>query len=601
MTEIITSFAGIALLTACSLWVAWRVRLPAIVFLLLSGLVVGPGLGWLDPDALLGDLLFPLVSLSVAVILFEGSMTLRFRDLAGLGGTVRNLVTIGTIVSWGISSAIVHYAVGFDIKVALLFGAVVVVTGPTVIVPILRTVRPNRNIASVLRWEGIIIDPIGALLAVLAFDFYISAEGGGALASVLELFLRVVLTGSIIGVVAGLCLGQALKRYLIPDYLRSPIVLLLVFVAFAAAENFAHESGLLAVTLFGITLANVKGIEVDDILDFKESLSVLLIGGLFILLAARIDPTGLLEVGWGAPLVLAGVMLVSRPIAVFVSSLGSTLTYSERLLIAWVGPRGIVCAAVAAIFAIKLEAIDAPGASLFVPLAFLIIIGTVVIQSLTAKPVAHWLGVRDPAPAGFLIVGGGRIARTLASALATLELRVIVADSNWVDLSQARMDGVETYFGSPVSEHADRYLDLSGIGNLLCLTGRTNLDVVATLHFRSLSQRIFELPAAYEDGRSDKHRVSKRLRGARLFDPDMSYERMEALLDDGAEVRSTTLTDEYGFSDYQETYGDRFLVLFIIDNDDRLHVVTDQASVDPESGEKLISLVSADPDTGEMA
>jgi NhaP-type Na+/H+ or K+/H+ antiporter len=599
MTETISIFAGIGFLTACSLWVAWWVRLPAILFLLLSGLVVGPGLGWLDPDQLLGDLLFPLVSLSVAVILFEGSMTLRFQDLRELGGTVRNLVTIGAAISWAVTSVIVHFVVGFDVKVALLFGAVVVVTGPTVIVPMLRTVRPNANISSVLRWEGIIIDPIGALLAVLAFNFYVSTEAENAYASVAALFVQIVAVGSGLGIAAGFALGSVLKRYLIPDYLRSPMTLLLVFVVFALAENLAHESGLLAVTVFGIALANRKGVEVDDILDFKESLSVLLIGGLFILLAARIEIGGLLQMGWSAFLVLGGVMFVSRPLAVFASSLGSNLTYRERLLIAWIGPRGIVCAAVAAIFAIKLEAINSPGAELFVPLAFLVIIGTVVIQSLTAKPVAHWLGVRDPAPSGFLILGSNRVGRALASALAREKIRVIIADSHWYDLSQARMEGVETYFGNPVSEHADRYLDLSGIGNLLCITGTSNMDVLASLHFRTLTQRTYELPTVGESDRADKHRAAARLRGERLFSAEITYEQFEQWLDGGAEIRATTLTEEFDIAAYRQTYGERFMSLFVVEESGRLRVVTDQAELAADAGTKLISLIK--PETEQSA
>ncbi|MBD3648447.1 MAG: sodium:proton antiporter, partial [Pseudomonadales bacterium] len=381
-------------------WAAWVVRLPAILFLLLLGIVAGPVVGWLNPDRLFGDLLFPLVSLSVAVILFEGSMTLKFEELRGIGSTVRNLVTVGALITWLVTSITVYYAIDFDPKLALLFGAMVVVTGPTVITPMLRSVRPNSRIADVLRWEGIVIDPLGALLAVLAFDFYISTESRTALGSIGILFAQIAIMGSVLGIVAGLVLGQLLKRYLIPDHLRSVMTLLLVFVVFTLAEAVQHEAGLLAVTVFGITLANQKGVEIDDILDFKESLSVLLISGLFIILAARVDLDALLALGYASVVVLLSVMFLARPAAVFVSTAGSKLTFRERLLIAWIGPRGIVCAAVAAIFALRLEEMGRPEADLFVPLVFLIIIGTVIVQSASAKYIAHWLAVRDPAPRG---------------------------------------------------------------------------------------------------------------------------------------------------------------------------------------------------------
>jgi NhaP-type Na+/H+ or K+/H+ antiporter len=491
----------------------------------------------------------------------------------------------------------VHKLIGFDYKLSILFGAVVVVTGPTVIVPMLRTVRPNKRIADILRWEGIVIDPLGALMAVLAFNFYISTQVGDAAESILQLFLAIVAVGVVLGGIAGFGLGAMLKRYLIPDYLRSPLTLLLVFVVFAVAEGLEHESGLLAVTVFGMTLANQKDLDVDDILDFKESLSVVLIGGLFVILAARIDLIALLSVGYEALLLLAGVMFIARPVSVFISSLGSDLSLQERLLLSWIGPRGIVCAAVAAVFAIRLVEIDARGAEMFVPLAFLIIIGTVVLQGTTSKYVAAWLGVRDPAPSGFLVVGGGRVGRMLAVALHEQGIRVLVADSDWENVSQARMEGLETYFGNPVSEHADRYLDLSGIGKVISLSGRTNFDVVASLHFRSIfgARNAYELPTAAEGEKTDKHRVSAKLRGQRMFGEEITYNMLLGWLIAGAAVRVTPLSEEYGFEQYVETFADRFITLFAIDSSDRLHVLTTGADLTPEAGWKLISLVKPAP------
>ncbi len=589
----LTTIAGIGFLAALANWVAWWLRLPAILFLLLSGLIVGPALGWLNPDQLFGELLFPLISLSVAVVLFEGSMTLRFSELAGIGKTVRNMVTIGALVTWGISSLLVHHFIGFEYKLAFLFGAVVVVTGPTVIVPMLRTVRPNKKIAEILRWESIVIDPLGALLAVLAFNFYLSAVAETSSDSIVLLFLTIAGVGVGLGLFAGFSFGFALKRYLLPDYLRSPMTLLLVFVVFAIAELLEHESGLLAVTVFGMTLANQKDLDVDDILDFKESLSIVLIGGLFVVLAARIDFQALLSVGYGAVILLAGVMFVARPVSVLISSFGSGLTWQEKILISWIGPRGIVCAAVAAAFAIRLVEIDEAGAATFVPLAFLIIIGTVVIQGTTAKYLAHWLGVRDPAPSGFLIVGGGRVGRMLASALKSLELRVVVADSDWDNISQLRMEGLETYFGNPVSEHADRYLDMSGIGKVISLSGRTNFDVVASMHFRSIfgARNAYELPSASEATRAEKHRISHRLRGQRMFGDPVTYNLLLGWLAADAKVKTTMLSDEYGLTMYQEHYGDRAILLFLVDPADRVHVVTSDSKLDPAAGWKLVSLV----------
>ena len=587
------ALAGIGLLAAVAQWAAWRVRLPAILFLLVFGILAGPVAGLVNPDALFGDLLFPIISLSVAVILFEGALTLKLSELKEIGTTVRNLVTIGALITWVITSVIAHLAIGFDYDMAFLFGAMVVVTGPTVIVPMLRTVRPVKRVADILRWEGIIIDPIGALLAVLAFDFYIASQSSDVFIDILALFLKVIGIGVGVGIVFGFGLSHILRKHWLPEYLRSPFTLLMVFVAFALSETMLHESGLLAVTIFGMIVANQRGVDVDDILDFKESLSLLLISGLFIVLAARIDLAGFVAVGWGSILVVAGIILIARPISVFVSSIGSDLSFSEKAIVSWIGPRGIVCAAVAAIFALKLEQEGAPGANLLVPLAFLVIISTVVLQSLTSKPLAVFLGVRDPAPSGYLIVGGGRVGRMIAQTLAANGVRVVIADSDWDHISQARMDGIETYFGNPISDHADRYLDLSGIGNLISLSGRANFDVLAAMHYRREfgSEHLYELPTSAEGQQNGKHRIGKRLRGKHLFGEDVTHNQVLGHLRDNWVTKETGLTLEFGLEQYLSKYADKALILFAIDPSDRLRLITDADDWQPDAGWKVISLV----------
>ncbi len=590
--------ALIGFLTAMAQWVALRLRLPAILFLLLFGMAIGSGFGLLKPDELFGDLLFPVISLSVAIILFEGSLTLKRSELAEIGSTVRNLVTIGVAVTWLVTTTIAYF-VGIELPIAILFGALVVVTGPTVIVPMLRTVRPTRPVANILRWEGIVIDPIGALAAVLAFNLIVSATLSDATQSIATIFAIIVVVGTGLGVAAGFALGFILRKDYLPEYLRSPFTLLMVCAVFAISEAIEHESGLLAVTVFGIVLANYRGIDVHDILNFKESIVILLIGGLFILLAARIDGDALIALGPAAFVILAGIIFVARPLAVFASSIGSDLTFNEKLLISWIGPRGIVCAAVAAIFALRLENLGVSGADQLVPLAFIVIIGTVVLQSLTSKPIANMLGVRDPAPTGFLVVGGGRIGRMLARQIADLDLRVVVADSDWDNISQARMDGLETYFGNPVSEHADRYLDLSGIGNLIALSGRVNVNVVNSLHFKPLfgEKNLYELPSSAEGMQDEKHRISGLLRGHRLFGEDETHNQVLGLMNQGWLPRTTPITEEFTFGDYLSTYENRTLPLFAQDASGRLRVVTDGSTWQPEAGWKVIALVAAEDST----
>jgi len=591
--EILISLAGIGVLGIACQWLAWWAKLPAILFLLLSGLVVGPVTGILKPDDLFGDLLFPMVSLSVAIILFEGSLTLRIDEIRGSGSVVRNLISIGALITWLITSAATYFMLAFPFEISLLFGAVVVVTGPTVIMPMLRTVRPNAKIANILRWEGIAIDPLGALLAVLVFDFIISRQSGNAFTSVAFAFGGIVLFGTLIGIVAAWLLGLVLRRHYVPEYLRNVLTLTLVFAVYGFADFIEHESGLLAVTIMGMTLANMDDTNIDDILDFKESLSVLLISGLFIILAARIEFYQFSQIGWQAISILIVIMLLARPLAVWVSSWNSDLSFNEKFLISWIGPRGIVAAAVASVFALRLEEAGYPDAVFLVPLTFLVIIGTVVIQSATAKQFAIWLNVREPEPDGVLLIGAGNVARAIGKALQDHNFKVVLTDSNWENTSFARMEGLITYYGNPISEHAERNLDLVGVGRMLAMSGRGNLDTLASLRFRAdFGQKgVFELKTTRENIIDDKHKISTRHRGYQLFGDDVTHGVLASWLRNGAEIRSTQLSDAFNFEQYMEKYEGLIIPLFAIDKKRRLHFFVVEETFKPEPDWIVASLI----------
>ncbi|MDH4319146.1 MAG: sodium:proton antiporter, partial [Desulfobulbaceae bacterium] len=325
--SIAITLAAIIVLGSLCQWAAWKVKLPAIIFLLLSGILAGPVFGLLQPDLLLGDLLFPFVSLSVAVILFEGSLTLRFREIKGMGRIVWNMVTYGMLITLIITTLVTHWAIGLSWNLSLLFGTISVVTGPTVIVPILRTVRPNAKIANILRWEGIVIDPIGASLAVLVYEFIIAGGDTEAWSHTLHAFGLIVAAGILLGLIGGYLFGLLLKHHLLPEYLHNITTLSLVFGAFTLSNILAHESGLVCVTVMGILLTNMKGVDIEEILDFKESLSILLISVLFILLAARMDFADFRELGINAVLVLLAIQFLARPLNIMASTFGSSLTW----------------------------------------------------------------------------------------------------------------------------------------------------------------------------------------------------------------------------------------------------------------------------------
>ncbi|HAG92525.1 MAG TPA: sodium:proton antiporter, partial [Gammaproteobacteria bacterium] len=389
-TSLVMSFALIGVLGLACQWIAWRLRLPAILFLLITGIIAGPGVHWLDPDALFGDMLFPLVSMAVAVILFEGSLTLKFTEIQGMENVVWRILTVGVLTSWVSISVFTGWLLDLDWHLALLFGSMVIVTGPTVIVPMLRSVRPTARITNILRWESILIDPLGALLAVLVFNFIVAqSSGGNEWLAVMLLFFKILAIGAALGCGAGYLCGWLLRNEVVPSYLQNVFVLISVLAVFAVSDTLEHESGLLAVTVMGIWLANMRGVQTEGILDFKESLSILLISGLFIILAARVNLGDLVTLSWQALAILAFVHFIARPLKIVSATVGASLSWQEKTMISWIGPRGIIAAAVSALFALRLSQLGFEGADLLVTLTFVVIIGTVVFQSLTAKPLAR--------------------------------------------------------------------------------------------------------------------------------------------------------------------------------------------------------------------
>ncbi len=391
------------------------------------------------------------------------------------------------------------------------------VTGPTVIKPLLRAMHPKTEIANVLHWEGIILDAVGAILTILVFQFIVSAEHARQAISVT--FASMVVTGVLTGAAGAWLLALLLRHHLIPHYLHHVFSLVLVLMVFALSNTIQHESGLLAVTLMGLMLANMKQVDIEDILFFKESLSVMLISVLFIVLAARLEFAPLLDIGWAALGLLAVIMLLARPAAVLTSTLGSSLNWRARALLCWVAPRGIVAAAVSALLALRLEELGHAQAELLVPLTFLVIIGTVFVQGVTARPLARWLKVMEPEPRGVLIVGANQVARAVARVLKDQGFSVKVTDTGWENISAARMEGLDTYFGRVVSEHADLHMDLVGIGKLLAMSPHSSLNALACGRFKSEfgPENIFRLQTSEEHETTVQKSDPPLLRGTTAF------------------------------------------------------------------------------------
>ena len=550
MNEPLLAFAGLAALCGICQWLAWRFLLPSILFLLTAGILVGPIFELFDPDAFLGDLLFPFVSVAVAIILFEGGLTLKLRDIRGHGAVVTRLISVGVLITWVLLTVASHYIFDISWSLALVFGSICVVSGPTVVKPLLRSVRPSDKVGHILNWEGILIDPVGVFLALLVFDFVLLTQPGGGgsgagYGGIALILVKLVAIGTAVGVGAGWASAYALRRYLIPDYLVNVTILVTVVCAFVLSETLQHESGLLAVTIMGVWLANKKGVHVEELLHFKEDLSVLLISGLFIVLAARIDIGVIPQYGLQILLLLAVAQFLIRPLNVWVCTIGSGLSTSERAFIGWIAPRGIVAAAVSSLFVLRLEEIGMAKVELLVPLVFSMIIGTVVFQSLTARPLAARLGISNPEPNGVLFFGANDIAIALATALREESVRVMLSDTSWRNVRQARQAGLEAYHGNPTSGHAAENLDLQGIGKLVAVSSNSDTNALAGMHFRKSfgSNAVFTLGGASDDDAYERFSTANRNRANPLFEATLSHAGLARRLREG-EIRRLTLRDE---------------------------------------------------------
>lgn len=592
--DITLTLACLAAVSILCQWISWWVKLPAILFLILAGMFAGPIFGWLDPDQLFGEFLFPFVSLSVAIILFEGSLTLVVSEIRGLTKVIQRLTLVGAATTLVIVCFATRFFMELPWSICLLFGSLMVVTGPTVVVPMLRTIRPNSNISSVLRWEGIIIDTVGALCAVVVYEFLVSSLQGGGLVNSLIVFGQMLFIGFFFGLAGGWLLGVALRKYWLPEYLHNLATLATVTSVFAVSNTLQHESGLLAVTVMGMLLANTKGVNIKEILNFKESLTLVFISGLFIILAARIDGNDLLMLGWGGVAVFLIVQFVARPAAVFLSTLRSQLDWRERFMIAWIGPRGIVAAAVAALFALRLAEEGFEYANYLVPLTFLVILGTVIFQSATAGALARLLGVADPEPNGFLIIGANPVARAIGLALKQNGMRVIVTDSSWDNISAARMEGLETYFGNVVSEHADRNLDLIGLGYVLAISPQRDLNVIACMRYRNEfgSSNVFTILTSQDKKLDSKHQASWEHRGNILFSSEATFGKMASLLAKKHSVHTTMLTETFDFERYLELWPDA-MFLFAVDPKNKVQIFHVGSTIKPTAGWKVISLIDS--------
>ncbi|MGI8727505.1 MAG: cation:proton antiporter [Solirubrobacterales bacterium] len=519
------ALVGILALAVGGSLVADRLGVPSIVILLVAGLVVGPILGVLDPDALLGDLLFPFVTLAVGVILFEGGLLLNLDEVdKDVASVVRRLLTIGAVVTFAGSTAGAYYILGLELRVSTLLGAILVVSGPTVVLPLMRAIKPRGRVAKTMKWEGVFMDPVGALLAVVVYEIILAGEGAPSFGEAASQLAYSGAVGIGVGIIAAIILIAALRTYEIDESLQPATTLMMVIAAVAVSDAWREESGLIAAILMGMVVANQTRVPVQRITEFKETLGLLLTSVLFIILAARLSISDLeAALGLKEFVFLAALVVVVRPLGVLLATLPSRHTWRERAFLASMAPRGVVAAAVASLFGLQLVEEGVAGAELLAPLTFFVILGTAMIAGLAGLPVARRLGISNENPLETLIVGGGDVSLEIARGIHKLGSPVTYAPGDEVEV-----DGLEIYGGHLLDGLEEADLDLSRFGHVIVASpSDTYNSLVATQLSEELGRaRVFQLEVAEGDGPDQPDR-----RGRPLFDADVTYEQLERRLE----------------------------------------------------------------------
>lgn len=574
-----------------SQWIAWKFRMPAIVVMSVAGLLVGPIFKVINPQMSMGELFSPIITFAVALILFEGSLNLDFKEIRGFNKPVLRIVTVGAFIAWIAGSLAAHYLAGLSLSVAFIIGGLFIVTGPTVIMPLLRQAKLKPRPAAILKWEGIVVDPFGALLAVFAFEFIRFLNGEVTLNSFL-LFFAASLFAVVLGCGIAWVLGKSFERGGVPEFLKSPVLFAVVIFTFVFADEVMQQTGLLAVTAMGMMMANMQLSSIQDIRHFKENISVLLISGIFVMLTASLSPTILLEIfNLHIIFFVLAMLFIVRPLSIWVSTIGTDLTWKERLLIGWIAPRGIVALTVSGYFATILQEHGYQDAEMLTALTFALVFGTVMLHGFTIGPLAKKLNLTTTDESGVLIVGGSRFAAEFAKSVKETGNDVLTVDRTWASLAHARKYELDCHVGSILTEQIDYDLDLSPYKFMLAMTSNDAYnahvceDFIPNLGRAHLYQTNFH---QHEGNTAPEGTIGGHL----LFTPSISIRALEDRINKGHVIRKTAITKQYSYTQYLRERDDKSILLYILRADQSIEFFSPDVELQAQAGDAVVTLTS---------
>lgn len=598
MENLVLAITVIGALGVGAQWLAWRLHYPAIVLMAAAGVLAGPVLhlfaapdGAPPMEAMFGDFYRPLIAIAVAVILFEGGLQLNFAELRGLSRGVRRLIFPGALIAWLLAAVAAYLIAGLSWQVALLFGGIMVVTGPTVIIPLLRQSKLNARPATLLKWEGIVNDPIGALLAVVVYEFLTVNGHGATSGEIISSLLLAVTLAAVFGFGFGKLTATSFRRGWVPEYLKPPVLLALVLVCYEFANLMQEEAGLLSVTAMGVTVANSRIASIDDLRLFKENIVVLLVSGVFVILTANLTMETISALDWSSFWFILTMLFIVRPASVFLSTIGAGLPFRERLLVGWIAPRGIVAVAVSSFFGASLAAEGYIDGEKLIPLAFAMVFSTVVLHGFTISPLAKMLGLASKEKPGVLLVGASPFSTALAAKLKEMEIPVMVADASWRRLRPVRLANIPTYYGEILSEVTEHHLDLNRFGTLLALGGNeAHNALVATDLAPELGRAaIYQVNARVKDD-EDRKGLSFTLKGRTFLHSGASLDELVRRHYSGWIFQRTRLSEEYPPEQYKKDLGSEHDIVLVI-RKDVITFASKEAPLKPDIGDIVLAYV----------
>ncbi len=572
-------------------WIAWRTGWPAIALMLVAGVIAGPVLGLIDPHRTFGALLEPLVSVAVALILFEGGLSLNFRELRKTEGAVTRLLLVGVPVGWFLGALACYYVGGLVWPVAILFAGILVVTGPTVVLPLLRQSNIATRPRAILKWEAIVNDPIGALCGVITFEYLRRSGEGVTILGLLVSLVAASIVSGLIGYGAARLVGWAFPRGHVPEYLKAPVLLVAVIATFVVSNLVQQETGLLAVTVMGVALANMRLDSLRDIHPFKENVTVLLISGVFVLLSATLNLEVLERFEWRFLAFLFALLFLVRPATVLLSLAFTRVPWNERLLVAWIAPRGIVAVAISGLFALRLGNLGYEDGSILVTLSFAVVIATIIAHGFSIGAVARLLKVTGPTERGLLIVGATPWSNALATQLLQLNVPVTICDTSWQRLTPARRAGIPTYHGEILAEATEDRLDLSRFDVLVATSDNEAYNALVCNEFAPEIGRdnVYQLGTGSHG--DDARALPASLRGRTLFTSGHGVEEIVRRVDDGWTFRKTRITEKFDLESARADMGNEADMLLLLRSGGQLRFFSHASRPTPQAGDTILSFV----------